>query len=234
MPKFYLKSAGMRPLCIGIVLCCACLFEASAQLRIALRADPGLSYNRVTVLSDSLQNFDPVVSALASFGLVFEFEPAERYHLLLSLSYQPRRLQFAYDRIPSKETAFIKREEYHRLQYLCLGAGLKLLTDDLFPRGRLMFAIEPALAIRIYQITAEEVNASDFEKFLVDRSTLADVFFRFATALEVDIGVQTSLFVGPFYETGLVNMFGKEKDLPRDADINIRNRRIGLTFGVKF
>ena len=216
----------------GALYFCSCA-EVVAQLRIALRADPSISYNRATVLSDSLQNVEAVASALASFGLVFELEPTERYHLLLTLSYQPRHLRFNYDRIPPGETSFEKREEYYKLQYICLGLGVNLLTDDILPRTRLAFAIEPALALRIYQVSVEEI-ASEVDKFLVERASVADLSFRFSGVAEIDIGIQTSIFVGPFYEPGLLNMVGKEKSLPQNTDLNVRNRRIGLTAGIKF
>lgn len=228
-----LKHATQPRIILAIMLYFFCLQEASAQLRIGLRADPAISYNRPTVLSDSLQNIEGIASALVSFGLVFEIEPTERYHLLLTLSYQPRNLRFKYDRIFPGQQTFENAEEYYKLQYICLGVGINLLTDDILPRTRLAFAVEPALALKIYQISAEE-KASEVSKFLVDRSSVVDIFFRFSAVAEIDIGLQTSIFLGPFYEAGLVNMVGKEKNIPLDTDLNIRNRRTGLSVGIKF
>ena len=57
---------------------------------------------------------------------------------------------------------------------------------------------------------------------------------RFVAGIEFDVGVQTGLFAGIFYERGLVNMVAKGKNLPQNTEFLLRNDCIGLSVGIKF
>lgn len=206
---------------------------AEAQLRIGLRFEPAISYNRVRVVTDSLRDFSSVASLLPVAGLFFEFEPSERYHIVLDVAYQPRHLRYHYERLLKGQTEFVKKEEHQKLQYLTLGVGIKLLTDELFPKGRAYFMTSPHFALKLEQRPAEQ-EASVVEQFLVNKATFADISLRFLTGIELDIALQTAFFAGISYERSLIDMLNQEQNLPQNTDIDIKNDRIGLSVGIKF
>ena len=228
-----LRNSNLRKASLGVFLLIFSATQAYAQLRISLRLDPTISYNRVELVSDSISAFNAKSSFLSSLGVVFEFTPHDRYHFLLSVNYQPRHVRYNYNRrLPGRDQP-VKESEFQKLQYLTLGTGLKLLTDDIFTNGRMYFTLEPTFAFKIHQ-NLEGESAKLLEERIVEQARFIDVMLRLVAGAEYDIGLQTALFAGIFYERGFVNMVAEGKNLTRDTKFLLRNDRIGLSLGIKF
>ena len=190
-------------------------------------------------MSRSLRNMVPQPDFLAGVGMFLETETTERYHVVFDLSYQPRRLHYSYERevidLEEKTTSFSAEdqlEEHQKLQYMCLGVGLKLLTAEFIPNNQFYLMIKPTFALNIHQTAAsQDIDAID--AFLVKNVTWCDVVMHFTLGTEIVLAPQTSLVLGGFYERGLIDMVAGTQNLPEMTDLSLKNSRIGLSLGIK-
>ena len=204
-----------------------------AQVSIGIRFAPSISYNRVNLTSDSLRNFDPTSSAVASVGIFSEMSFAERYAFLLSVNYTPRHLRYSYERLHPGATQFIEQEEFKKIQYLNLGVGLKLYTQDVFPSSRLFLSIESLIDINLHS-EYDENTLEVIESSLVKEDALLNASLRIEPGVEMSLGLGTSLFVALSYTRSLANLIGKPQNLPKSTELSIKNQSIALVLGITF
>ena len=212
-----MKKAASFILIVFLVSLASNTFAQDKFVTLGLKISPTLNFNRIESQVDTITINDSPNSAKFLFGLFTDINLSENYIFNTGVMYTSRKLVFS----ATGDSGTGYNEEFI-LDYIEIPITVKLLTNEFSIDTRAYAQIGFAFDVTVNQ-TAKinpELNPNKY--------STGDSNFYFGVGVDKMLGTTTGIFLGIFYQRGLIDISGKN-DL-----ISAKNDILGLDFGVKF
>ena len=212
-----------------LLLSATCL---RAQVRLGVSAGPVLSFTRTMSALDNLTSSPGPLGFGTKLNFLVFVPLSERYQFVTGLNYMSKRRSLRFNAITEGNPKGTDFSETHRLQYLGTKSVLRLNTDDIGATLglRLFFEVGPQFYVKLYEapvpFNKKDAIVKDFVP--VDFSISAN------SGVEIDFGVETSLFAGFGYQHLLHEMDRRVRLFDDRKDLFLRDGVFSLLVGVKF
>ena len=196
-----------------------------SQARVGVFYTPGLNVTRFRSKKEHLSGPRNNINFSSEIGLNIDL-PFGRYAFSPTLSFIARK-----NSVLIREGGSLKKREVHTLQYASITLPLRLTTEEYDIAGltgvRFLFIIGPRLLLKVYHFPED----NEIEP-VVERFSIGDVAIHNMAGVEIPLGLETKLVVGPTYTVGLVEL-AREGPYDRE-EISLRNTNWGFSVGIVF
>ncbi|MCY4418321.1 MAG: hypothetical protein OXB93_00530 [Cytophagales bacterium] len=222
----------ISPLIFGLFFVFSVPFGSRAQIKLGVSGGPSLSFTRVLSALDSLDARPGPVAFGFRMDMLMEVPLTERYSFVTGLNYISKGRNVEFLRTLPDQDRPESRIDEHRLQYIGTKATLRLHTDDIGPTLGLRFFLEggPQMYIKTSDrpVPFKKKDSEVQSFFPVDLNLLV------TGGVELDFGVETSLFTGFSYQHIPHDVDSRTRNFPSRADLYLREGTFSLIIGIKF
>lgn len=191
--------------------------QEDTKVRLGLKISPTINFNRFQSNVDSISVNNSENSFKYLFGLFTDFRMSDNYIFNTGVMYTSRKLNFS-----ATGASGAQYNEEFVIDYIEIPLTLKLLTNE--------FSIDTRVYAQIgfaFDITVNQTSKNNPE-LNTDKYSSGDASFYIGAGIDKMLGTTTGLFLGLFYQRGLVDISGKNELITAKNDI------LGLDFGIKF
>lgn len=210
----------MKKYLILISLVTILTVQAMSQVKIGLNAMPGISVNRISSQSDSIDLTSDGAGFRIALGVLLDIESNKRYHFSTGIYWFPKRVGI---RMENRQNVV---SQIHKLQYIQVPFNLKLTTDEISIDKWIFFQFGFAFEMKV------DESGGELDELFLKEFNFLDIVLDFGIGLEMKLGQNTSLFTGITYYRGVLNAIEPESFLK--GDFKAKNDFWTLNMGLKF
>ena len=196
-----------------------------SQAKVGISYTPGLNVTRFRSKKEHLNGPRNNIDFSSEIGLNIDL-PFGRYAFSPTLSFIARK-----NSLLIREGSNPTKREVHSLQYASVTFPLRLTTEEYdiasLTGVRFLFIVGPRLLLKVYHFPEDNEV-----KHVVKRFSVGDVAIHNMAGVEIPLGLETKLVVGPTYTVGLVEL-ARESLYDRE-EISLRNTNWGFSVGIIF
>ena len=209
----------MKKYPVALLLLFSLPFIAFSQtdLRLSLKVNPAITFNRFTSETDSLIFSNNEDDVRPTFGLAADIGLTESYFFSTGILYSLRNVNLS----ANTSTGLTENEKY-QLEYIEIPITLKLYTNDLGVDSKIYFQTG-----FMFDILVNWKGATSSDD-MIEKLKFFDTSFFVGTGFDKQLGVSTAIFIGIYYQRGLVNV---ANDNP---EFTLKNDLLGLELGLRF
>ena len=191
---------------------------SQTDLRLSLKVNPAITFNRFTSETDSLSFETSEDNIRPTFGLAADLGLTESYFFSTGILYSLRNVNLT----AVNESTSVSDIEKYQLEYIEIPVTLKLYTNDLGVDSKIYFQTGFMFDILV------NWKGGDNSDDLIEKLRFFDTSFYIGTGFDKQLGVSTAVFIGVYYQRGLVNLASN------NPEFTLKNDLLGLDLGLRF
>jgi hypothetical protein len=205
-----------------LVLCFISIAAAAQDYTIGIKLGPTITFSKPSTEGPTNYKGESEIDFLVGAFVDYKFK--ENYHFNFGINYASKLTQVFIPN-PQSTSADLARSAYEQ-DFLQIPLLIKLYTNEITLDTKVYFNFGMIPEIRVNN-TAKSTNDD-----IIRELRGFDIAGNFGGGLERNIGVNTSIFAGFFYNVGFINQIKTQN--PAFDELSLKNRLIALEFGIKF
>lgn len=191
---------------------------------IGIKLGPILTFTNPSTDGNTANYDGDGASVQFLLGAFADYQFKENYHFSFGINYASKAIGFEARSTQSIST-LLGAAKFTQ-EFLQIPALLKLYTNEVILDTKIYFNFGIVPEIRL----TNDANSNNDD--IVREFRSFDLAGNFGGGLERNIGVNTRLFAGLFYNLGFINQVKSQN--PNFDELSLKNRLFGLELGIKF